>query len=147
MNSGVFEGASVGGGGRLQHFHTKTAASWTRPNSRRVDCVLAPIEAPSRPSVCLTPSTSEAATGNKNRLQDGVHRTVSTGKALVGQLWGIWQRDGATPTVQIRQNGRDLQRLGEAATERGLQVCVILVKVKNSHAGSARHCWFAESAL
>lgn len=133
MNSGVFEGASVGGGGRLQQFHTRKAASWSRPNSRRVDCVLAPIEAPSRASVSLTPSTSEPTTGTKNRLQDGVHRTVSTGKALVGQLWGIWQRDGAAPSAQTRQRGRDLQRLGEATTERGLQVRVILVRVKNSH--------------
>ncbi|KAK9906702.1 hypothetical protein WJX75_006470 [Coccomyxa subellipsoidea] len=118
---GVFEGASVGGGGRLQQFHTRKAASWSRPNSRRVDCVLAPIEAPSRASVSLTPSTSEPTTGTKNRLQDGVHRTVSTGKALVGQLWGIWQRDGAAPSAQTRQRGSDLQRLGEATTERGLQ--------------------------
>ncbi|BDA46183.1 probable phospholipase A1 PLIP3, chloroplastic [Coccomyxa sp. Obi] len=122
MNTSAFEGASFGGGGRLCNFHSRNAASWTRPHSQRTDCVLAPIEAPSRVTIISKPSVTEPASGNKNRLQDGVSRTVSSGKALVGQLWGIWQRDSAAPLAPIRQNERDLQKLGEAATERGLQV-------------------------
>lgn len=126
MNTSAFDGASVGGGGRLCDFHPRKAASWTRPHSQRTDCVLAPIEAPSRATVISKPSIPEPASGNKNRLQDGVSRTVLSGKALVGQLWGIWQRDSAAPPAPIRQIERELQKLGQAATERGLQVCVIL---------------------
>ena len=142
MNTSAFEGASVGGGGRLCNFHSRKAASWTRPHSQRTDCVLAPIEAPSRVTTIPKPSLPEPASGSKNRLQDGVSRTVSSGKALVGQLWGIWQRDSAAPSEPIRQRERDLQKLGEAATERGLQVCVILVKVFILMLGQQHNLWW-----
>lgn len=140
MVSGVFEGTSLWGTGRPYQSHTpRKAASCSRSNRQLVECVLAPLEAPTRSTVTSKPFTSEPATSNKNRLQNGVQRTVTTGKALVGQLWGILQKESVAPSSQIRQNERDLQRLGEAAAERGVQVGLILVKVKIVMLGQQYH--------
>ena len=85
-----------------------------------VRAVLAPVEPSSRPSV-LPKSHPDGDAAAQQR--GGVQRLAHTGRALAGQLLGLFPRDGgAGPPQHTFQDAEKLRELGGKATERGLQV-------------------------
>lgn len=103
----------------------KHVAFHGRSNSQRVECVLAPVDAPRRASVQANTVPAPSPDGLRSgalQIPESVARSISSGKALVGQIWGLWQRENDAASRGDVDEARNLQRLGQAAAQRGLEV-------------------------
>ena len=120
MNTGAL-GSSFGGSVFSPCSSTKSAAKDSRRPLHRVDCVLAPLDAPNRASLLTGAPPVPSRDGQPSRprlLQEGVSRM---GRAFVGQVWDLLQQTQA-PNRQSRPDAERLERLGTATTERAVEV-------------------------